>query len=163
MPQRFGDGCAVEWGRDERGKGTGAWGRWDEAQRCSLAGLFLAETLTHSHADPSDDEHSHKHSLSAFVLGLSIHNSADGFVLGVGAKAAVTAVGTLDLGVLVHQVPVGDAGGGACGRAGVSWPHGRHGRGVELTHPVAAGLRPWRCPPRTSVSVACCLAQRAAY
>ena len=44
------------------------------------------------------------------VLGLSIHNSADGFVLGVGAKAAaVTAVGALDLGVLVHQVPVGGA------------------------------------------------------
>jgi zinc transporter ZupT len=66
--------------------------------------------LTHSHAHPSDDEHSHKHSLGAFVLGLSIHNSADGFVLGVGAKAAaVTAVGALDLGVLVHQVPVGGA------------------------------------------------------
>jgi zinc transporter ZupT len=74
-----------------------------------FAGLFLAETLTHSHAHPSDDEHSHKHSLGAFVLGLSIHNSADGFVLGVGAKAAVTAVGALDLGVLVHQVPVGGA------------------------------------------------------
>jgi ZIP family zinc transporter/zinc and cadmium transporter len=61
-----------------------------------FAGLFLAETLTHSHAHPSDDEPS--------------HNSADGFVLGVGAKAAaVTAVGVLDLGVLVHQVPVGGA------------------------------------------------------
>jgi zinc transporter ZupT len=75
-----------------------------------FAALFLAETLTHSHAHPSEDEHSHKHSLVAFVLGLSIHNSADGFVLGVGAKSvAVTAVGALDLGVLVHQVPVGGA------------------------------------------------------
>ncbi len=75
-----------------------------------FAGLFLAEMLTHSHAHPSDDEHSHKHSLGSFVLGLAIHNSADGFVLGVGAKAAaVTAVGVLDLGVLVHQVPVGGA------------------------------------------------------
>jgi zinc and cadmium transporter len=75
-----------------------------------FAALFLAETLTNSHAHPSDDEHSHKHSLGAFVLGLCIHNSADGFVLGVGAKAAtVTAVGALDLGVLVHQVPVGGA------------------------------------------------------
>jgi zinc transporter ZupT len=75
-----------------------------------FAGLFLAEMLTHSHAQPSDEEHSHKHSLGSFVLGLSIHNSADGFVLGVGAKAAaVTAVGALDLGVLVHQVPVGGA------------------------------------------------------
>src|SRR5215211_1307890 len=49
-----------------------------------FAALFLAETLTHSHAHPSEDEHSHKHSLGAFVLGLSIHNSADGFVLGGG-------------------------------------------------------------------------------
>jgi zinc transporter ZupT len=75
-----------------------------------FAVLFLAETLTHSHAHPSEDERSHKHSLGSFVLGLSLHNSADGFVLGVGAKAAaVTAVGALDLGVLVHQLPVGVA------------------------------------------------------
>jgi zinc transporter ZupT len=75
-----------------------------------FAALFLAETLTHSHAHPSEDEHAHKHSLGSFVLGLSIHNSADGFVLGVGAKAAaVTAVGALDFGVLVHQMPVGGA------------------------------------------------------
>jgi zinc transporter, ZIP family len=75
-----------------------------------FAALFLAETLTHSHAHPSEDEHAHKHSLGSFVLGLSVHNSADGFVLGVGAKtAAVTAVGALDLGVLIHQVPVGAA------------------------------------------------------
>ncbi len=75
-----------------------------------FAVMFLAEMSTHSHAHPSDDEHSHKHSLGAFVFGLFIHNSADGFVLGVGAKAATaTAVGVLDLGVLIHQVPVGVA------------------------------------------------------
>jgi zinc transporter ZupT len=75
-----------------------------------FAALFLAEMLTHSHAHPSEDEHAHKHSLGSFVLGLSIHNSADGFVLGVGAKtAAVTAVGALDFGILVHQMPVGGA------------------------------------------------------
>jgi zinc transporter ZupT len=114
-----------------------------------FAGLFLAETLTHSHAHPSDDEHSHKHSLDAFVLGLSIHNSADGFVLGVGAKAAaVTAVGALDLGVLVHQVPVGGgAGGRAGGSAGLSWPHGRHGRGVGPTHPLGGGPDPGAAHP----------------
>src|SRR5215203_603727 len=75
-----------------------------------FAALFLADTLTHSHSHPSEDEHAHKHSLGSFVLGLSIHNSADGFVLGVGAKtAAVTAVGALDFGILVHQMPVGGA------------------------------------------------------
>ena len=74
-----------------------------------FAALFLAETLTHSHSHPSEDEYSHKHSLGSFVLGLTIHNSADGFVLGIGAKmAAATAVGALDLGVLVHQLPEGE-------------------------------------------------------
>ncbi len=74
-----------------------------------FAALFLAETLTHSHAHPSEDEQAHKHSLGSFVLGLSVHNSADGFVLGVGAQMAAAATGALDLGVLVHQVPVGGA------------------------------------------------------
>ena len=74
-----------------------------------FAALFLAETLTHSHSHPSENEHSHQHSLGSFVLGLSVHNSADGFVLGVGAQMAAAATGALDLGVLVHQVPVGGA------------------------------------------------------
>ena len=99
-----------------------------------FAGLFLAEMLTHSHAHPSDDERAHKHSLGSFVLGLSIHNSADGFVLGVGAKAAaVTAVGALDLGVLVHQVPVGGALAAVLVAA-------RASRGRMISTAVALGL-----------------------
>jgi zinc transporter ZupT len=38
---------------------------------------------------------------------LAIHNFADGFVLGVGAKASVISSWLLGLGVLVHQMPVG--------------------------------------------------------
>lgn len=71
-----------------------------------FAAMFLAEAFTHSHAHPSEDEHAHKHSLGQFVLGLSVHNFADGFVLGVSAKATAAAV---DLGILVHQAPVGGA------------------------------------------------------
>jgi zinc transporter ZupT len=72
-----------------------------------FAMMFLSETLTHSHAHPSEDEHSHKHSLGQFILGLSVHNLSDGFVIGVSATAASAAA--VDLGVLVHQVPVGGA------------------------------------------------------
>ena len=107
-----------------------------------FAALFMAETLTHSHAHPSDDEHSHKHSLGAFVLGLSIHNFADGFVLGVGAKAAAfTAVGALDLGVLVHQMPVG--GALAAVLVAAQAPRGRMlwtAVALGLVIPLAAGL-----------------------
>jgi zinc transporter ZupT len=74
-----------------------------------FAALFLAEAFTHSHAHPSEVEHSHKHSLGQFVLGLSVHNFADGFVLGVSAKVVATAAAAVDLGILVHQVPVGGA------------------------------------------------------
>jgi zinc transporter, ZIP family len=107
-----------------------------------FAALFLVEMLTHSHVHPSDDEHSHKHSLGSFALGLSLHNCADGFVLGVGAKAAaLSAVGALNLGVLVHQLPVGAALAAVLVAAQAS--RGRMiGTAVALglVIPVAAGL-----------------------
>src|ERR687890_1046692 len=67
--------------------------------------LFLTESFTRAHTHHLPEEHVRKHALGPFVVGLGIHNLADGFVLGVGAKAAVTSwlVGP---GVLVHQVPV---------------------------------------------------------
>ena len=69
--------------------------------------LFLTEALTRAHTHHLPEEHVHKHALAPFVLGLAIHNLADGFVLGVGAKAAVVTFWLVGLGVLVHQVPVG--------------------------------------------------------
>ena len=36
-----------------------------------------------------------------------IHNCADGFVLGVGAKASAITSWLVGLGILVHQIPVG--------------------------------------------------------
>jgi zinc transporter ZupT len=44
--------------------------------------------------------------LGPFVLGLEIHNFADGFVLGVSVKASAVTSWLVGVGVLVHQVPV---------------------------------------------------------
>jgi len=69
--------------------------------------LFLTEAFTHAHTHHSPEEGVHKHPLGPFVLGLGIHNLADGFVLGVGAKASAITSWLVGMGVLVHQIPVG--------------------------------------------------------
>ena len=69
--------------------------------------MFLIETFTRAHAHHPPEEHVGKHALGPFVLGLAIHNLADGFVLGVGARADEVTSGLVGLGVLVHQAPVG--------------------------------------------------------
>jgi zinc transporter ZupT len=48
-----------------------------------------------------------KRALGPFVLGLAIHNLADGFVLGVGAKTSEITSGLVGLGIIAHQAPVG--------------------------------------------------------
>ncbi|HKH76820.1 MAG TPA: ZIP family metal transporter [Rubrobacteraceae bacterium] len=69
--------------------------------------MFLIEIITRAHAHHPPEEHVGKHALGPFVLGLAIHNLADGFVLGVGARADEVTSGLVGLGVLVHQAPVG--------------------------------------------------------
>jgi zinc transporter ZupT len=69
--------------------------------------LFLTESFTRAHTHHLPEEHVHKHPLGPFVFGLGIHNLADGFVLGVGAKASAVTSWLVGVGVLVHQVPVG--------------------------------------------------------
>src|ERR671921_226206 len=69
--------------------------------------LFLTESFTSAHTNHLPEEQVHKHPLGPFVFGLGIHNLADGFVLGVGAKASTVTSWLVGLGVLVHQVPVG--------------------------------------------------------
>ena len=69
--------------------------------------LYLTEALTRAHTHHLPEEHIHKHALGPFVLGLAIHNLADGFVLGVGAKVSAITSWLVGLGVLVHQIPVG--------------------------------------------------------
>jgi zinc transporter, ZIP family len=69
--------------------------------------MFLTEVFTRAHTHHSTEERVRKHTLEPFVLGLAIHNFADGFVLGVGAKASAVTTWLVGLGVLVHQMPVG--------------------------------------------------------
>jgi zinc transporter ZupT len=69
--------------------------------------LFLTEVFTRAHTHHSTEEHLRKHALGPFVVGLAIHNLADGFVLGVGAKASELTSWLVGVGVLVHQMPVG--------------------------------------------------------
>lgn len=69
--------------------------------------LFLVETFGRIHTHYPSEERAGKRTLRPFVLGLAIHNLADGFVLGVGAKASAVASGLVGFGILVHQVPVG--------------------------------------------------------
>ena len=84
------------------------------AERAAITGfvggfafMFLTEAFTLAHMFHSTEEGVHKQALGAFVLGLAVHNVADGFVLGVGARAAEITSWLVGLGVLVHQIPVG--------------------------------------------------------
>lgn len=72
-----------------------------------FAFLFLTEAFTSAHTHHSPEEHVHKHVLGTFVLGLAIHNFADGFVLGIGEEASSVISGLVGLGILIHQIPVG--------------------------------------------------------
>src|ERR687897_2429390 len=69
--------------------------------------LFSTEAFTHAHTHHSPEEHVRKHALRPFVTGLAVHNFADGFVLGVGAKGFAITSWLVGLGILVHQIPVG--------------------------------------------------------
>jgi len=103
--------------------------------------LFLTELLTRAHTYHAPGEGVLKHALGPFVLGLAIHNFADGFVLGVSAKAAAVTSWLVGLGVLVHQVPVGISLAAVLVAA-----HATSGRVLRtavllgLAIPVAAGL-----------------------
>ena len=88
--------------------------------------LFITEAFTRAHTHHLPEEEVHKHALGPFVFGLAIHNLADGFVLGVGAKAAAVSSWLVGLGVLVHQMPVGISLAAVLlaarvGRSGIVW------------------------------------------
>lgn len=68
--------------------------------------LFLAEALGSVNVHQSR-EGTVKATLWPLVLGLAVHNVADGFVLGASAGSNAGVSGLLGLGILVHQVPVG--------------------------------------------------------
>ena len=103
--------------------------------------LFLTEVLTRAHTHHAPEEGVLKHALRPFVLGLAIHNFADGFVLGVSAKAAGVTSWLVGLGVLVHQVPVGISLAAVLVAAhATSTRVLRTAASLGLAIPVAAGL-----------------------
>lgn len=69
--------------------------------------MFLVETSTRAHTHYSHDEHLPEHNITPFMLGLAVHNLADGFVLGITIKASTIASKLVGFGVLVHQIPIG--------------------------------------------------------
>ena len=69
--------------------------------------LFLLETFTKGHTHHGPGEPVHHHAMTPFVIGLAIHNAADGFALGVSADRSSLESLALGFGVLVHQFPVG--------------------------------------------------------
>lgn len=84
------------------------------AERTAVAGfvggfafMFLTEAFTRAHMGHPPEDRVLKDALGPFVLGLAVHNLADGFVLGVGVRAAEVTSWLVGLGVLVHQIPVG--------------------------------------------------------
>lgn len=69
--------------------------------------LFLPEAVRAHSPHHAPEERVGKRALGPFVLGLAIHNLADGFVLGVGAKASEITAGLVGVGIIAHQAPVG--------------------------------------------------------
>jgi zinc transporter ZupT len=103
--------------------------------------LFLTEVFTQAHTHHSPEERLRKHALGPFALGLAIHNFADGFVLGVGAKASAITSWLVGLGVLVHQMPVGISLAAVFVAAGASGARViRTAVLLGLAIPLAAGL-----------------------
>ena len=69
--------------------------------------LFLAEALGRVRHGHEPREGTFGTTLWPLLLGLAVHNVADGFVLGAAGGASAGVSGLLGLGILVHQVPVG--------------------------------------------------------
>jgi hypothetical protein len=128
------------------------------AERAAIAGfvggfalMFLTEAFTRAHMSHTSEERLHKHALGSFVLGLAVHNLADGFVLGVGARAAeITSwlvgpgrPGAPDTGRRL-------AGGGIFGREGQPRACGAHDALARPGDPARCGVdgRLCRCPVR---------------
>ena len=72
--------------------------------------LFAVEAVTKGHTHHGQElERTHlaRHSLVPFMIGLAIHNFADGFSIAAGTEVSEAAGAGVAIGVLVHQLPVG--------------------------------------------------------
>lgn len=73
----------------------------------SFAVLFLIEAFTHAHTHHAPDDAMAAHAHLPFLLGLALHNVADGFAVGISAQLGGSNSAAVGFGVLVHQIPVG--------------------------------------------------------
>lgn len=69
--------------------------------------LFLIETFTRAHTHHLPGEEMHHHSVNSFVIGLTVHNIADGFAIGISSQMGGASSWLLALGIALHQLPVG--------------------------------------------------------
>ena len=110
--------------------------------------LYLVEALTHAHThhhEPHAEHaaahaHSHAHAhahdhapvsdeppcvpthaVLPFLLGLGLHNFADGIVIGASHEVSDSAATGVAIGILVHQLPVGLSFAAVLLASGVSW------------------------------------------
>ncbi len=72
-----------------------------------FAVLFLVEGVLRVPADHAPGASFYKRTVGPFVAGLTVHNLADGFAVGVGAEAAGITSWLVGAGILVHQIPIG--------------------------------------------------------
>lgn len=66
-----------------------------------------AHAHSHSHSHGATDGCVPAHAILPFLIGLFIHNFADGIVIGASDAAGDDAAGAVAIGLLVHQLPVG--------------------------------------------------------
>lgn len=69
--------------------------------------LFLIESWTRAHVHHAPSEAVHVHGRLPFLLGMALHNLADGFAIGISATLRGSEGAAVSFGVLVHQIPVG--------------------------------------------------------
>lgn len=69
--------------------------------------LYGIEILTKGHTHHHGESHLHHHALWPFVIGLGVHNLADGFAIGTSTELSHEAASAVTVGVLIHQLPVG--------------------------------------------------------
>lgn len=70
--------------------------------------LLLVEASTHGHTHHGEvDVDTPSHSVRPFLVGLALHNVADGIAIGLASELPRSVSGAIGLGVFIHQVPVG--------------------------------------------------------
>lgn len=105
-----------------------------------FAFLFVVELLTHAHTHHAPDEQTHRHAILPFIIGLALHNTADGFSLAVSSEQDATTALTVGIAIVLHQLPVAISLVAVLAASGVSRRQIiMTALGLGLVIPIAAG------------------------